>query len=77
MHGPWHTPEHPDEADNSAYEREMEEAEQEARDAGENLSLEEALMLDAEILRAQGVDVADPIFFDTSDAELGPGMDPK
>ncbi len=28
-----------------------------------NLTMEEALLLDAEILRAQGVDVADPEFF--------------
>jgi hypothetical protein len=68
-------PEHPDEADSSAYEREQEEAEQAARDAGETMTLQEAMMLDAEILRAQGVDVADPIFFDTTEPQVSPGRD--
>jgi hypothetical protein len=31
MHGPWHMPEHPDEADNSEYERELDEYELLAR----------------------------------------------
>lgn len=36
-------------------------------DDSEPMCLQDALMLDAEILRAQGVDVDDPIFFE--DAE--------